>query len=155
MFLEDFRPGDRADLGTHSFTEAEIIAFAQQFDPQPFHVDPEAAGLSPYGGLIASGWHTCVVWMRLMIVHLQALDARGGRDGTGHFGPSPGIRDLRWARPVRPGDTLRFATEVTEVRASLSRPGWGLVSNRNSAVNQDGEEVLSFSSTAFVERRRG
>lgn len=142
--FDDLAAGETIDLGTTSVTEAEILAFAREFDPQPFHVDPEAAAASPYGGLIASGWHTCALFMRLL--------ATGFLNDTVSYG-SPGIDELRWPRPVRPGDTLAGAFEILEARPSASRPDRGILRSRGTMTNQDGDEVLSCLATNFIGRR--
>jgi acyl dehydratase len=154
-FLEDLHVGDRFGSGTFDVTEQGIVDFAEDFDPQPFHLDEAAAARSHFGALCASGWHTASVWMRLMVEYQRREDdarrARGEPVAT--FGPSPGFRELKWLKPVYVGDTVTYATEVIEKRASNSRPDWGLMSIRNSGVNQKGEAVISFISVAFVERR--
>jgi acyl dehydratase len=154
-FFEDIRVGEISNLGRHTFTADEIKAFAARFDPQPFHLDEAAAARSHFGRLCASGWHTACVWMRLMIHHRrhedEELRARG--ESVAQLGPSPGFRDLKWLKPVYVGDTISYATEVLEMRALASRPGWGMVFVRNTGVNQRGEPVMSFLSTAFVECR--
>ena len=154
-FFEDIRVGEVSDLGRHTFTAEDIKAFAARFDPQPFHLDEAAAARSHFGRLCASGWHTACVWMRLMIDHRRREDeerrARG--EAVGRLGPSPGFRDLEWLKPVYVGDTISYGTEVVEMRPLSSRPGWGMIFVRNTGVNQRGEPVISFVSSAFVERR--
>lgn len=154
-FYEDLAVGDHADIGTHRFTADEIKTFARAFDPQPFHIDEEAAKHSHFGALCASGWHTAATWMRLMVHYRRhqaaVLAARG--EPIPQLGPSPGFRDLKWLKPVYAGDTIAYATEVVEKRASISHPQWGLVGFLNSGTNQRGETVLSFISTAFIDRR--
>ena len=156
-FFEDVAVGDRIELGRHTFTAEDIKAFARRYDPQPFHVDEVAAARSHFGALVASGWHTAAMWMRLMVEHHRresgAMRARG--EPVAELGPSPGFRELKWLKPVHVGDTVVYATEVVETRASNSRPLWGLMTIRNSGVNQNGEPVISFISTAFVQRRKG
>jgi len=144
LFWEDFRPGDSADLGEHTFVESEIVAFARQFDPQPFHMDPEAARDSIYCGLIASGWHTCAVAMRLMV---EAYIGRAASAG------SPGVENIRWSAPVRPGDTIRYRRLILEARPSERRPGIGLVRSRTEAVNQRGETVMTMEGWGLFKRR--
>jgi acyl dehydratase len=154
-YFEDIMIGERASFGSHTFTADEIKSFAARFDPQPFHTDETAAAQSPYGALIASGWHTIAVWMRLAMRYRQAEDetrrARG--EPLAELGPSPGFRDLRWLKPVYVGDTIAFATEVVETRPSKSRPQWGLVFSRNTGTNQAGDIVISFIGSALAERR--
>ncbi len=154
-FFEDIRVGERFEVGRHTFTAENIKAFARRFDPQAFHVDEEAAARSHFGALCASGWQTASVWMRLMVEYQRLEDeARRARgEPSAKLGPSPGFRELKWLKPVYVGDTITYATEVVERRASNSRPEWGLMSIRNTGVNQKGEPVISFVSVAFVERR--
>jgi len=154
-FLEDIRVGDKTELGRHTFTAEEIKSFAERFDPQPFHVDAAAAARSHFGGLVASGWHTGSICIRLLVQHRlreeDAMRARG--EAVGRTGPSPGFRELKWVKPVHAGDTISFASEVIEKRAALSRPDKGLVLARNTGANQAGELVFSFISILFVDRR--
>jgi acyl dehydratase len=155
-FFEDITVGERHDIGRHMFTAEDIKAFAVRFDPQAFHVDEAAAARSHFGALCASGWHTASVWMRLMVDHQRRDDAarRTRGEPVARLGPSPGFRELKWLRPVYVGDTISYATEIVETRPSNSRPDWGLITLRNTGVNQKGEPVISFVSVAFVERRQ-
>ena len=155
-FFEDVVVGERFEVGRHTFTADNIKAFARRFDPQLFHLDEAAAARSHFGALCASGWHTAAVWMRLMVEHQRSEDdARRARDEpVAVLGPSPGFRELKWLKPVYVGDTITYSTEVIETRASGSRPDWGLMTIRNTGVNQKGEPVISFISVAFVERRK-
>jgi acyl dehydratase len=141
---EDFKVGESAELGRHTFSEEEIVAFGRQFDPQPFHVDPARARDSAFGGLIASGWHTCAVGMRLMV--------EGYINRTASLG-SPGIENIRWLKPVRPGDTLAYRRIVIAARASTSRKGVGLVKHRWEALNQHGELVLTMEGWGMFGRK--
>jgi len=154
-YLEDIRVGETTELGAHTFAAEEIKSFATRFDPQPFHVDEAAAAHSHFGGLIASGWHTASVCIRLIVLarlrEEEAMRARG--EPVGRTGPSPGFRDLKWPKPVYAGDTITYATEVIETRPVASRPDKGLVFARNTGVNQSGELVFSFISALFVDRR--
>ena len=144
LYWEDLRPGQVHELGSRAVSEEEIVAFARQWDPQPFHVDPEAAKDSPFGGLIASGWHTGAMWMRLYVDSLLGGDAALG---------SPGIEELRWLAPVRPGDTLTGRLTVLEATPSERRPDRGTVRIRGEMVNQDGVTVLSMVSRGHFRRR--
>ena len=144
LFFEDFRPGDVTDTGSVTVTKDEILAFARQFDPQPFHVDEEAAQRSPYGGLIASGWHTAALCMRLIVGLLGP--------GSGSLG-SPGVDELRWLKPVRPGDELSVRVEVLEAIPSRSKPDRGLVKLRYTMRNQNGEDVMTMIALGLVLRR--
>jgi acyl dehydratase len=154
-FFEDIRVGDVFEVGHHAFTADNIKAFAARFDPQLFHVDETAAERSHFGALCASGWHTAVVWMRLMIDCRRHMDeealARG--ESVAGIGPALGFRELKWLKPVYVGDTIEYKSEVVELRPSKSRPKVGLMSFRTVGVNQNGEPVISFVSTTFVERR--
>jgi acyl dehydratase len=154
-FFDDIAVGDHVDLGTYIFTADRIKGFATRFDPQPFHVDEQAAARSHFGKLVASGWHTAAMWMRLMVDYrkreAEKLRAAGAR--VPQIGPSPGFRELNWSAPVFVGDTISYASDVVETRLSNSRPGWGLMTARNSGTNQEGKPVISFFSTGFIERR--
>ena len=143
-YFEDFRVGETLELGSVQVSAAEIIAFAEQFDPQPFHLDPVRAEGSVFGGLIASGWHTAGLYMRLF--------AEGVLNRVPSYG-SPGVEQLRWLRPVRPGDTLRARFTVLEARPSTSRPDRGIVRSRGEMTNQDGEVAMSLEATNFFGRR--
>lgn len=154
-FYEDLVVGDRIDLGALHFTEADVIRFATAYDPQYFHIDPQAAKGSIFGGLIASGWHTAAGWMKQMVQSRMGATrnalSRGGRPAR--LGPSPGFRHLRWIKPVHAGDTIRYTSAIFEKRVSSSRPGWGIVRHYNTGVNQRGELVFSFIGSVFWERR--
>ncbi len=143
-YFETIEPGDVLELGRRTVTEAEILAFAHEFDPQPFHIDAEAAAQSIFGGLIASGWHTCALTMRLMVDGYLSRAASLG---------SPGVEQIRWLRPVRPGDTITARIVVLEVRASQSKPDRGAVRMRTEVTNQAGEMVMTMESTGLIERR--
>jgi acyl dehydratase len=155
-FFEDIAVGERFEIGRQTFGADDIKAFARRFDPQPFHLDEAAAARSHFGALCASGWHTAAVWMRLMVDYQRREDdARRARgEPVAALGPSPGFAGLKWLKPVYAGDTIAYSTEVVATRPSNSRPGWGLMTIRNTGVNQKGEPVISFTSVAFVERRK-
>jgi acyl dehydratase len=156
-YFEDIGVGDIFEVGRHTFTAENIKAFATRFDPQPFHVDEAAAERSHFGALCASGWHTALAWMRLMVDYRRRMDeamrARG--EPVAGIGPALGFRELKWLKPVYAGDTIDYKSEVIEKRVSNSRPHVGLMSLRTIGVNQNGEPVISFVSTTFIERRRG
>jgi acyl dehydratase len=141
-------------LGEHSFTADEIVAFAREFDPQPFHLSDEAARQSHFGRLAASGWQTAAIWMRLLVRAREAAieSARAAGHELPRFGPSPGFKNLRWLKPVYAGDTIRFATTLVDKRLSSSRPGWGLSFSHNSGWNQKGEKVFAFDGSGFIGR---
>lgn len=143
-YFEDFEPGQVHELGSRVVTRDEIVQFASQWDPQPFHVDEEAAARSPYGGLIASGWHTAAILMRQFVDHLLLDSASQG---------SPGMDELRWLAPVRPGDELTVAVHVLEVTASATRPDRGTVTMRWEVRNADGVEVCRSTGRVLFGRR--
>jgi acyl dehydratase len=143
-YFDDYLPGATYDCGSVSVDQAEIISFAKAFDPQPFHVDPGAAASGPYGGLIASGWHTAVLMMRQLVEHYVSAEASLG---------SPGLDEIRWPFPVRPGDTLRVRATVIEARRSLSKPDRGIVRTMAEAVNQDDRPVMRATAINFFRVR--
>jgi acyl dehydratase len=143
-WFEDFKPGHVYEHGARRLEEREIIDFAREWDPQRYHVDPEAAKATPFGGLIASGWQSCGVAMRLMCdAYLNDSSCVG----------SPGIDEIRFLRPVRPGDTLRFRATVLDSAPSRSRPERGTVTFRWELLNQSGEVVLSMIGRQLYLRR--
>ena len=143
-WFEDYVPGAVHDLGSMVVDEQEVIAFARQFDPQPFHLDKERAEKSAFGGLIASGWHTASMVMRLIVDHyLSEISSEG----------SPGIDELRWLRPVHPGDQLSVRITILDARRSRSRPERGIVRSQIETLNQDGEIVMHLTSTIFIRCR--
>jgi acyl dehydratase len=144
LYFEDFAVGAVFELGQRTLAEDEVLAFARAYDPQPFHTDPEAAARSIYGGLIASGWQTCAVVMRLMC---DAYLLRAASMG------SPGVDEVRWLAPVRPGDTISARMEVVEARASASKPDRGIIRSRWTATNQDGTTVLTMLGMGMFRRR--
>lgn len=143
-YYEDFKVGDRFTSGGLTITEAAIIDFARQWDPQPFHIDIEFARKWAYGGLIASGMHTMAatlrLWLDLGVFRACSLG-------------SPGIGEAQFARPVRPGDTLRVVTDIVELRLSASKPDRGIARVRQVTINQQGEAVLEQETTVFLKRR--
>jgi acyl dehydratase len=143
-YWEDFEVGETTELGPVDVTEEEIIEFASRFDPQPFHIDPEAARQSPFGGLIASGWHTASIYMGMFV--------RGVLQGTASLG-APGVEELRWLAPVRPGDTLRGRATITDVAPSSTNPARGTIFGTHEVLNQDDVVVMRFRSRGFVARR--
>lgn len=142
-----FCEGETVDLGAHTFTADEIISFARRYDPQPFHVDAEAAKNSFLGGLCASGWHTSAIWMRLMTAHAASVSPPIGGLLTGL---SPGFDKLRWLKPVFAGDTIRYTTTCTGKRKLNSRPGWGIVHSDNEGRNQHDAPVFNFKATVLL-----
>ena len=155
-FFEDITVGRRREVGSFTFTADEIKRFARKYDPQRFHLSEEEGRKSLFGGLAASGWHVASVCMKLMVTSMQRLTreaiARG--ETVAVSGPSPGFRDMRWIKPVLAGDTVTFFSEVESLRASSTRPEWGIVQARNTGINQRGELVFSFLAIGFVPRRK-
>ncbi len=134
LSFEDMEVGKTYEIGEHTFTRDEIVSFAEQFDPQPFHVSEAGAADSPFGTLIASGWHTCSVMMGLLV--------RNAFAGSTSMG-SPGIDDIRWLKPVHVGDTIRMTNTVLDKRVSASKPDRGIVSTQWEGKNQHGETVIT------------
>ena len=154
-FFEDMHVGQQTNLGEHTFTQQEIVRFAKKYDPQSFHVDMEKARQSHFGNLIASGWHTAAVCIKLIVTtHQKALNASHplNPDEPLKLGPSPGFTDLKWLRPVYVDDTITYKSRITAKRPLSSRPTWGLVETRNEGINQSGTLVFSFNSKLFVAR---
>jgi acyl dehydratase len=144
FFWEDFPVGQVREFGAHVVTREAVLAFAREFDPQPFHLDDAAAEASLFGRLAASGWHTCAIAMRMMCDAYLLESASLG---------SPGLEKLSWKKPVYPGDTLHVRLEVLESRALASRPGVGMVRSRWEVMNQDDETVLTMEGYGMFRRR--
>jgi acyl dehydratase len=151
FYWEDIEIGSRRALGDYTFTEEEIIRFGKKYDPQIFHVDPVAAKDTVFGGLIASGWHTAAVWMKVSLAGRERDAASGNR--AMRSGVSPGFEDMKWLKPVRPGMTLTYSSEVTGKIELKSRPDMGLIHSLNVAHDQNGELVFSFLGKGFIQRR--
>ncbi|MDX6413082.1 MAG: hypothetical protein QOH23_492 [Gaiellaceae bacterium] len=145
-YWEDFSVGEVTELGSVDVTEAEVLEFARRYDPQPFHVDREAAADGPFGGLIASGWHTTALFMG-MFVRTVLLDAAS-------LG-SPGVEEVRWLAPVRPGDRLSGRTTITDSRPSATNPKRGTIFTTNEVRNQDGTVVMTLKARGLFARRTG
>ena len=143
-WFEDFTEGQEIELGTRTVTREEILAFAREFDPQPFHVDEEAAAASPFGGLIASGWHTVAMWMRLYVEAVLADSSSLG---------SPGVEELRWLHPVRPGDTLTGRAKLLWAKPSERHPNRGTIFAESELSNQDGVVVMRLRARGLFGRR--
>ncbi|MES2257619.1 MAG: MaoC family dehydratase [Pseudomonadota bacterium] len=143
-YFEDFVEGQEIELGSRQVTEQEIIEFATQFDPQPFHVDHDAAAQSIFGGVIASGWHTCSLMMRIVVDNLLSDSSSMG---------SPGLDSVRWLKPVRAGDTLHVSYFTKEVRPSSSKPDRGVVVSVWKGINQHGELVVTVEGMGMFGRR--
>ena len=143
-YWEDFSPGEVRDLGTITPTREEIIAFATQFDPQPFHLNDEAAKASVFGALSASGWHTCAMAMRLMVTNFLCETSSLG---------SPGLESIKWLKPVYPGDTLRLQSTLLETKPMGKRPDVGMTRNLWEMFNQHGDKVLHMEGWGMFRRR--
>jgi acyl dehydratase len=144
LYFEDFPPGDVRESPVRTVTRDEILTFARQFDPQPFHLDDEAAKRSIFGGLLASGWHTCAIYMRLMWETFLKDTASLG---------SPGVDEIRWVKPVRPGDSLRVRFTVVEAVPSRSKPDRGIGRVLSEVFNQHGEIVMTMRGLGMYARR--
>jgi acyl dehydratase len=145
-YFEDLEEGQEFELGSRRMEREEMIAFAREYDPQPFHVDEEAARGTPFGGLIASGWHTTALMMRLFAAHFLSPASSLA---------SPGIDELRWLKPVRPGDMLSVRVTVTEARCSHSKPEQGVVRSFVEVLNQNGEAVMTLRPISLIRCRPG
>jgi acyl dehydratase len=144
LYFEDFPPGNVRESRARTITRDEIFTFAGQFDPQPFHLDEEAAKRSIFGGLLASGWHTCAIHMRLMWeTYLKDTASMG----------SPGVDEIRWLKPVRPGDTLRVRFTVLEATPSRSKPDRGVVRSLSEVLDQHGDVVMTVRGLGMFARR--
>jgi acyl dehydratase len=143
-YFEDAVVGLRREYGSVTIHHDDIVRFAREFDPQPFHVDEAAAARSPYGGLIASGWHTCALAMRAICDSFLVRAAALG---------SPGVDEIRWRTPVRPGDTLTCYGTVLEARPSRSKPDRGVVVTQTEMVNQHGEVAMTMRGMTLMRRR--
>jgi acyl dehydratase len=155
LYFEDVVADETHELGVYTFTHDAIVAFSKDFDPQAFHLSEEGGKASIYGAMIASGWHTTSVWLRMLIDErtreADMMRYRGERPAK--YGPSPGFEKLEWIKPVYVGDTVRYTTRVIEKRDSKSRPSVGLLLFQNEGFNQRGERVFALVSKMFVERR--
>jgi acyl dehydratase len=140
-YFEDYVPGYTRDCGSFTMSEADIIAFAEKYDPQPFHVDPAGAKNGPFGGLIASGWHTTSLMMRQLVEHWLSPESSLG---------AAGIDEIRWPKPVRPGDTLSVRATVLEARRSASKPDRGIIKSRAELTNSRGDLVMTLTAINFV-----
>jgi acyl dehydratase len=154
-YFEDRVIGETADLGSHTFAKDEIVAFAREFDPQPFHLDEAAARSSLFGALCASGWHTAAHYIRLSVALRQGLEAKiraaGGKVAI--YGPSPGFKNVRWLKPVYVGDTITYRNRTTEKIDLKSRPERGLIVSETQGRNQKGEIVFAINGQILAERR--
>ncbi|CAN5884657.1 MaoC family dehydratase [Sphingomonas sp. ZT3P38] len=145
QYFEDIEVGTKARFGRYEVTRDEVIAFAAKYDPQPFHLSDEAAAATHFGRLSASGWQTCAMTMSMVVENLKAHNQAG-------LG-SPGVDELRWLKPVYPGDVLRCETEILDKRASQSRPEMGSYRSRMTVLNQDDAPVMTFISIGLIATR--
>lgn len=144
-YYEDLEVGAKASFGRYEVTREEVVEFAKKYDPQPFHLSDEDAAQTFFGRLSASGWHTAAMTMRMAVDHMRS----NRQAGLG----SPGIDELKWLRPVYPGDTLRCETELLEKRLSASRPGMGITRGRTTVFNQDDQPVMTFVANGLIRTR--
>ena len=145
QYFEDLEVGTKSAFGHYEVTREEVMEFAGKYDPQPFHLDDEAAAKTHFGRLSASGWHTCAMTMRMMVDQFS-------KEKAASLG-SPGIDELRWLKPVYPGDTLRVESELIEKRQSKSKPNMGLTKNRQAVFNQHDEPVMTMISNGMIQVR--
>jgi acyl dehydratase len=145
QYLEDINVGDKSSYGNYKVTREEVLDFASKYDPQPFHLDDEAAAKTHFGRISASGWHTAAMTMAMLVENLK----KHRQAGLG----SPGLDELRWLKPVYPGDTLRVESEITEVRPSRSRPEMGSIHSTITVFNQDDVPVMRMKSIGLVATR--
>ena len=145
QYYEDLVVGTKSSFGSYTVIREEVIAFAEKFDPQPFHLSDEAAATTHFGRLSASGWHTCAMTMAMLVENLKAHRQAG-------LG-SPGIDDLKWLKPVYPGDTLRCESELLAKRVSVNRPEMGIFKTRLTVFNQDDVAVMSYLSNGLIRTR--
>lgn len=144
-YFEDIVVGEIARFGAYAVTREETVEFARRYDPQPFHLSDEAAARTHFGRLSASGWHTCAMMMAMLVAHMK--------DNAQASLGSPGMDELRWLRPVYPGDTLSMETEVIEARRSASRPEMGITKSRMTVFNQDGVAVMTVVANGLIATR--
>ncbi|WP_435552659.1 MaoC family dehydratase [Natrinema sp. CGMCC1.2065] len=145
-YYEDIEVGETREFGEYHVTKEEVLEFAEQYDPQPFHTDEEAAEESAFGELVASGWHTAAMCMRMLVDGpIQDRASMGAR----------GVDELRWKQPVKPGDTLSVRTEIVDKRVSESDPTRGYVDSKLEGINQDGDVVISWIGLGMIARRPG
>ena len=145
LYWEDLDVGSKTEFGSYDVTREEVLEFARKYDPQPFHLSDEAAAKTHFGRIAASGWHTAAMTMRVIVDALT----RQPQAGLG----SPGVDELRWLRPVYPGDTLNVRGEIIEKTPSRSKPGLGTIRTKTTVTNQDGVDVMQYSSIVLMQRR--
>ncbi len=154
--LEDIEIGAIHDLGHYEFTRENVLHFAGRFDPQPFHLDDAAAARGPFGKLAASGWHTAAAWMKCFVATNQVAEAKRRAEGKSCYTtrPSPGFENLKWVKPVYPGDTISYRLTVSGKRYLASRPDLGMLYSLNEGYNQNGELVFSFDGKVLAAKRQ-
>lgn len=145
LYFEDLQVGARQSFGRYEVTREEVLAFAEKYDPQPFHLSDEAAAATHFGRLAASGWHTCAMTMSMLVAHMKVHPQAG-------LGAA-GVDELRWLKPVFPGDVLRCETELLDKRESRSRPDMGSTRSQMTVFNQDNQPVLRFTALVLMRRR--
>ena len=145
LYFEDLEPGSKSAFGRYEVTRAEVLEFAQKYDPQAFHLSDEAAAATHFGRIAASGWHTASMMMRMLVDNMTTIQQAG-------LG-SPGLDELRWLKPVYPGDTLRVESEVIDKTPSRSKPGIGSFRSRATVINQDDVPVMTVVSIGLIRRR--
>jgi len=150
-WFEDIPVGEFHVFGNHVFSEKEIIEFGNAFAPHPMHTDPTAARDDLHQGLVASGWHVCSIWMKLMVAYMDHY-ATAVNDARRH-GAGVGFQNMKWLKPVRPGHNLTYTNEVIEKLDKVVRKKWGIIRSRNEAFNQDGERVFCFEIDILAKRR--
>jgi acyl dehydratase len=157
MYLEDILLGHASEIGSYTFTEEDIIAFARKYDPQPFHIDKDAAAAHEFGGLVASGFHVGSIWMKLMIASrdkvLQEIAERGEDPQRQSGGGSPGFLNMRWHKPVRPGDTVAYSNTTLKHLDLGRRKDLGILQSKSIGTNQHGEVVFSYIGQGLFPRR--
>ena len=146
LYWEDLDVGSKTEFGSYDVTREEVLEFARKYDPQPFHLSDEAAAKTHFGRIAASGWHTAAITMRVIVDALTKVQQAG-------LG-SPGVDELRWLRPVYPGDTLTVRGEIIEKTPSRSKPGLGTIRTKTTVTNQDGVDVMQYSSIVLMQRRQ-
>ena len=147
LYFEDIVVGQKNSFGHYEVTMEEVLEFATKYDPQPFHLDNEAAAQTHFGRISASGWHSCAMTMRMMVDNMKVNQQAG-------LG-SPGVDEIRWLKPVYPGDTLRVESEILSKRQSVSKPEMGSFQGRNTVFNQHNEAVMTMVSTGLIRVRGG
>jgi acyl dehydratase len=155
LYYDETHVGQKWKIGSYHFTREAVLRFARAYDPQSFHIDDAAAAASHFGRLAASGWHTASAWMRCYVeADEKACQQRIARNEIlPEHGPSPGITNLKWIKPVYPGDTVTYWMEIIGKREMASRPRWGLAAKHSEGFNQNGELVFAFDGKVMIQRK--